>query len=58
MHKCSCGDKYETKAELREHIALLTPKWPGQRCTMDHHDPSCSMDRASLGLPQTEPPTC
>lgn len=36
---CKCGDEFENKQQLRIHIALLTPRWPAQRCTNDHYNP-------------------
>lgn len=36
--KCKCGVNFMYGTELRQHIALQTPRWPAQRCTPEHHD--------------------
>lgn len=46
MMKCSCGVVRRNERELREHIALLTPRWPAQRCTQEHYDPQNEQDVA------------
>jgi hypothetical protein len=43
-HKCICGVEFEAKSELRQHIALLTPRWPARRCSLEHYDPASSND--------------
>lgn len=45
-HICICGLVCDTKVELRQHIGLLTPRWPAQRCTEDHYDPNDKLDVA------------
>ena len=44
---CKCGLQLPEE-QIRIHIALLTPRWPAQRCTSDHHDPDSVQDMQYL----------
>lgn len=41
---CACGAKFDNPMHLRQHVALLTPRWPAQRCTPAHYDPNHQLD--------------
>jgi hypothetical protein len=48
-HKCICGVEFKAKMELRQHIALLTPRWPALRCSLEHYDPVDELDNECNG---------
>lgn len=45
---CSCGLEFDNYKECRVHIALLTERWPIERCSRSHHDPRNEEDLKAL----------
>jgi len=48
MRICACGQVFPNRKELRVHIALATDRWPVERCSNTHHDPSDEIDQHNL----------
>jgi hypothetical protein len=43
-YMCACGERFANAKELRVHIALLTTRWPAQRCSIEHYSPGNEAD--------------
>jgi hypothetical protein len=47
--RCVCGQEFPNRKSQRYHIAVVTDRWPIDRCSPEHHDPDSYEDLRFLG---------
>jgi hypothetical protein len=48
--RCACGMEFPDVKAQRYHIAVVTDRWPVDRCSIEHHDPNNKKDIEYLRL--------